>query len=344
MCVEVASGIWYDIPEATLCPEGSERNEARTMNGLMLSQAYFIQYGLPMIEKRFGAYKDRIAAGLVGEGSECYGFDDDISRDHDWGPAFCLWLEAEDYLEIGPDLQKAYDELPESFMGIRKRAENPLDKGRIGVLHTPTFFKRFTGLDHVPETMEQWRTIPEDRLSAATNGQVFYDPLGKFTSFRNRLKAYYPEDIRLKKIAARCMTMAQAGQYNYLRCLRHGEKVAAQYALSLFIGSSISMVFLLNKEYMPFYKWMHRAVKGLPILGGQIYGMLNQLSDNLSLADDARVRNSFMLVEDISGLVIEELKRQSLSDSASDFLFDHGPVVQMKIQTDWLRRTDVMKD
>jgi len=314
------------------------------MNGLMISEAYFFQCGLPLIEKKFGANKNKIAAGLVGQGSECYGFDDEISQDHDWGPCFCIWLESKDYLEIGDDLQNLYDKLPESFMGLKKRVENPLSKGRIGILNTQSFYKSFIGLDHAPETLEQWRMIPEYQLSAATNGVIFYDPLGKFTSFRNRLKAYYPEEIRLKKIAARCMTMAQAGQYNYLRCMRHGEKVAAQYALSLFIEATISMVFLLNMEYMPFYKWMHRAVKGLPVLGGQIFEMLNQLSQNICLADDLMVRNCFILVEEISGLVIGELKRQSLSDSASDFLFDHGPVVQMKIQTAWLRNTDIMKD
>lgn len=314
------------------------------MNGLMMAEAYFGQCGLPLIEKNFGPYKERIAAGLVGEGSECYGFDDEISRDHDWGPAFCLWLETGDYLEIGDDLQNLYDELPASFMGFEKRVENPFSPGRIGVLNTQAFYKSFTGLDHAPGTLEQWRLIPEDRLSAATNGKVFYDPLGRFTSFRNSLKAYYPEDIRLKKIAARCMTMGQAGQYNFLRCVRHGEKVAAQYALALFIEASVSMVFLLNREYKPFYKWMHRALQGLPLLGVQAHGLLERLSQNICLADDTMIRNCFMLVEEISGLMIGELKRQSLSDCGSDFLFDHGPVVQMKIQTDWLRRTDVMKD
>lgn len=35
------------------------------------------------------------------------------------------------------------------------------------------------------------------------------------------------EDLRLKKLAARAAVMAQAGQYNYPRCVRRGETVAA---------------------------------------------------------------------------------------------------------------------
>ena len=41
---------------------------------------------------------------LVGHGSECYGFDDALSRDHDFGPRVCLWLTADDYAEFGERL------------------------------------------------------------------------------------------------------------------------------------------------------------------------------------------------------------------------------------------------
>ena len=62
------------------------------MKGLELSKRYYEEYGQAMIQRHFRQYEERIAAGLVGMGSECFGFDDEISRDHDWGPAFCIWL------------------------------------------------------------------------------------------------------------------------------------------------------------------------------------------------------------------------------------------------------------
>ena len=58
-----------------------------------------------MIDERYASVKHRIAAGLVGHGSECYGFDDALSRDHDFGPRVCLWLTADDYAEFGERLQ-----------------------------------------------------------------------------------------------------------------------------------------------------------------------------------------------------------------------------------------------
>ncbi len=67
------------------------------MKGLELSRAYYEEYGKPMIDTQLAQYKPYLAAGLVGEGSECLGFDDELSTDHDFGPAFCLWVPEELY-------------------------------------------------------------------------------------------------------------------------------------------------------------------------------------------------------------------------------------------------------
>jgi len=67
------------------------------MHGLVLAKEYYQEYGLPLLSKKFAAQHERIAAGLVGDGSDCLGFDDKYSTDHDWGPGFCWWLSKEDY-------------------------------------------------------------------------------------------------------------------------------------------------------------------------------------------------------------------------------------------------------
>ena len=81
-------------------------------SGMELCQAFYEEYGRPMIQSKFPGYEEEIAVGLVGEGSECFGFDDQVSRDHDFGPGFCLWLTDTVYDEIGEELQRAYDGLP----------------------------------------------------------------------------------------------------------------------------------------------------------------------------------------------------------------------------------------
>jgi hypothetical protein len=295
-----------------------------------------------MIEEKFPAHREKIAAGLVGDGSECFGFDDEISRDHDWGPAFCLWLTKEDYGIFGALLQNEVDKLPRKFAGIKAREESFWGTGRTGVFETGEFYKRFIGFNHLPEGLREWQAIPEENLAVATNGKVFTDPVGEFTTFRQRLKEFYPEDLRLKKIASRCMTMAQSGQYNYMRCIRREEYVAARMAEGHFINDTISMVFLLNKQYKPFYKWMHRAMKQLPILGETMYRLFSDLAADYGKeqGETAHTRKSG-LMEEACGLVIEELKAQQLSDSESDFLLDHGPIVQTKIRDIRIRDINV---
>jgi hypothetical protein len=301
------------------------------MKGLDLAEAYYHTHGSPMIRSKFPAYVARIAAGFVGPGSECFGFDDEISRDHDWGPGFCLWLTAEDYGEIGTALQEAYEKLPETFLGFGPRIVSPGEERRTGVCEISAFYRIYTGLDHVPESLREWLYIPEQSLGMCTNGRVFSDPLGKFSRWREALIDFYPEDVRLKRLASRCMTIAQAGQYNFQRSLRRKELFAVHYAETKFCADVISLVFLLNRRYVPFYKWMHRATQELPILGEKIHGMI---SDLIAIADYDEKRS---IIEEICALIIGELRSEGLSDSESDFLLDHAHRIHVKIRDSGLR-------
>ncbi len=326
------------------------------MKGLELAEEYYREHGCVMIARHFPGHERRIAAGLVGEGSQCYGFDDELSQDHDWGPGFCLWLTAQDYAEVGEELQKRYDDLPSPYRGFERPVEGPYTGKRTGVFEVTDFYRRFIRYDHVPSTLAEWRSLPETYLATATNGRVFTDPHGEFTAFREGLLAFYPEDVRLKKMAARCAAAGQAGQYNYRRCVARGEPVAAHCALNLFVEAATSLVYLLNKRYRPFYKWMHRGMKDLPVLGEECHGKLAELcadgpTSNADISQTAagpaqaglgQAKGRERIIEEISALLIVELSWQGLSDSDSDFLLDHAHAVQARIKDDGLRSLHVM--
>lgn len=302
------------------------------MQGLELAEEYFRSCWVPFAPARFASALPRVAAGLAGPGSECFGFDDNLSQDHDWGPGFCLWLTDEDHREIGPALQQAYDDLPTPFRGFPPRRASPGEEWRVGVMRTSTFFMRFTGLERLPATLHEWLRIPEHALAACTNGKVFSDPLGDFTRWREALLAHYPEDVRLRKIAALCITLAQTGQYNFLRSMKRGELFAAEYSAMKFCADAIALVFLLNRRYAPFYKWLHRAVRDLPILGAPTHALVARLVKSASANERAQ------MMEQMAEELVAELRRQSLSDASSSFLMDHAPSVQARIVDPQLRQ------
>ena len=81
-------------------------------NGLKIAEEFYNEYGKPMLEEKFPDYLNMIAAGLAGQGSECFGYDDAVSRDHDYAPGFCIWIPEFVNKKIGDELQQAYDALP----------------------------------------------------------------------------------------------------------------------------------------------------------------------------------------------------------------------------------------
>lgn len=304
------------------------------MKGLELARRYWEEVGHPAFERECPALLSRMAVGLVGEGSDRFGYDDEISRDHDWGPGFCLWLTKEDMERYGERAEEVYDSLPKAFLGYQRLREVPMSAGRVGVLEIGGFYRRFIGLDRPPRTLDEWRMVPEHGLAVCTNGTVFNDPAGVFTGIREGLLAYYPEDVRLKKLAARCALAAQSGQYNYARCLKRGETVAAFLALSQFIDHAQAAVFLLNRRYRPYYKWADRAMGELPTLGAEVSALTRAMT-SAPLDSEGKI-------EEVSALLIAELRQQGLSHEESDFLLPHAQRVQESIRDDNLRAEHLM--
>ncbi|MEG0368046.1 MAG: DUF4037 domain-containing protein, partial [Coprobacillus sp.] len=184
--------------------------------GLTLCQSYYQDIGLPMLEEKFSDLLPYMAIGLVGMGSECLGYDDDISQDHDFGPGFCIWLPQDIYVKYGQRIQDAYNQLSPIYHGY-ERLPSSRGEGRIGVFQNDKFYLQHLGV--IPKTLHEWLKVDENALLMMTSGKVFRDDLGEFTHMRESLH-YFPEDVRIKKIAKSIAKMAQSGQYNYARCMK----------------------------------------------------------------------------------------------------------------------------
>ncbi len=281
------------------------------MKGLEIAKKYYQQYGAPMIKQQFPHLESVIAVGLVGSGSECYGYDDDISRDHDFEPGFCLFIPDETVIDRRTAflLERAYAKLPNEFMGYKRLRIQPVGGSRHGVIRISDFYRDKIGSPDGLHDLYDWFHLPEYALAEATNGEVFRDDAGIFTNIRESLLRM-PEDVRKKKIAGHLLVMAQAGQYNYPRCLQHKESGAAQLALYEFVQHAIYTIFLLNGKFTPFYKWSFRALRDLPILANYAQDLKFLIS---SPNDESMVIQKEKIIQSIVSALVEYLIMQRLS-------------------------------
>lgn len=310
------------------------------MQGLELSRRYFETYGAPMLRQRFPEWAHRLAVGLVGSGSECFGFDDAVSRDHDFEPGFCIFLPEESLLDrkTAFQMERAYAALPKEYLGVSRPKLSPVGGNRRGVIRLGDFLEARTGSRDGTLTLDRWLGLEEQYLAEIVNGELFWPGDGVFAGIRERLSRQ-PADVRKKKLAGRLLGMAQAGQYNYPRCLAHGETAAAQLAVGEFVRHAIAVIFLLNERYLPYYKWQFRALRQLPILAGEAETLeLLLTTDNGSTMAGAKQE----MIEALSGAVIAVLQAQGLTEALCGDLEKHAFSVNDQIADPALRNAHIL--
>lgn len=305
------------------------------MNGLELSRGYYEEFGKPMLETDFADILPYLAAGLVGSGSERYGFDDEISRDHDFEPGFCIFLPGEEVVDRRRafQLERAYAKLPKEYGGVKRAPISPVGGSRSGVLRTAEFYANAIGTPDGALSVEQWLMLPDYALAEAVNGEVFFDNYGEFTRIRETL-CQMPEDIRRKRLAGSLLIMAQAGQYNFARCHRHGEVEAAQLACYRFVEAAMRAAFLLRGRYLPYYKWSFRALRQLD------GGLAEKLS--LLLLANGDAEEKYTVIEQIAAQTIDALQSRGLTDAICGDLEKHAYSVNDKIADGALRNLHIL--
>lgn len=156
-----------------------------------------------------------ITIGKVGEGSECFGYDDLLSVDHDFGPGFCVFVTRKQYRDFGNRLEETYHhpQMSKVYRGFARPAgrtmpsntgsqglketmgqlENTGAECRNGVIVIEEFMKRILNLSET-ETgyLMEHHTLPEEtflrladwQLKTVTNGEIF-EPAGEQIDVEN---------------------------------------------------------------------------------------------------------------------------------------------------------------
>lgn len=306
------------------------KNNDTWQSNMDRSKAFYESAGKAMIEKHFPQYVERIAVGLIGEGSDCFGFDDEISSDHDYAPGFCMWLTEKDYQEIGAKLQKEYDQLTssEGRLGYR-RGVFSINQFYSGIMEIAGDYENTLSVDY--------ETCKEHLLATASNGQVFRDDLGVFTKIRNQILKYYPETVWRRKLAQCIHDFAQYAQSNYSRMMARKDNVTAMICVGKGLESALDLVYLLERAYAPYYKWKKKGLENSR-LAKQIFPVLEKIAENPSQAsvwegyrysaasvhlEDANVA----LFEEVAKRILDEMVRQDLVSGNETFLEYYIPQI-----------------
>jgi hypothetical protein len=238
------------------------------------SRRFFFEIVLPILEREFPAETARTAFGLFGYGSDALELDDAYSRDHHWGLRIDALMPDDLFQNSRTQMMQAVSaHAPSSFEGYTLR-EGHIAGAGLAMDSLPAFLTRTIGSDHLPETYADWLQIPEEDIVHITNGEVWHDPAGRFTAVRETFRQYYPEPVRLRRIAHWCRYFSGMGTYALKRALLRDNEFYATTAFARAVRLGVQLAFLLDRRYFPYDKWLMTYFARLPRLAAPLYPLV----------------------------------------------------------------------
>jgi hypothetical protein len=265
------------------------------MQGIELSRRFYLDVVRPWLNS--AAPDLQHSAALIGYGSELLGLDDELSKDHNWGPRVHLFVSRERFDEHAHRLVDEFSTAaPKHFLGEpigwRSRPHPPAS-GREAVgaadhgLEIHTLEGRLEGaltLKSVDDLSPlQWLGLSEQRLLAFTAGDVFHDDDNRLSEARAAL-AYFPRDVWLYKIACQWRRIAEEQAF-VGRAGMVDDDLGSRVIASRLVRDVMRMGFLLDRRYAPYSKWLGSAFAKLPLSG-----TLSPLLERVLLAQEWQER------------------------------------------------------
>jgi Domain of unknown function (DUF4037) len=244
------------------------------ISGLELSRRFYGERVRPWLADAFPDL--RHAAALIGGGSELMGFDDEMSRDHDWGPRLQLFVSRSDFGSHAHAIVAGFvDVVPSTFLGAPtgfKDHEHAAPHGigaasdsrhGLEVWTLEIWLRRqlSLGLDE-PRDNLTWLGLAEQRLLGLTAGAVFHDDDGRLTGLRTRLGAF-PRDVRLYKLACQWRRIGEEQAF-VGRTGAGGDDLGSRIIAARLARDVMRMAFLIEGRYAPYPKWFGKAFAALP--------------------------------------------------------------------------------
>lgn len=307
--------------------------------GLQICKKFYETYGKPMLQREFAEYENKIAVGLAGPGSDCLGLDDVYSRDHDWGPGFCIWVSKDTYKEIGAQIQAAYDNLPKEFEGYVRSASARGAK-RVGVLVIEEFYEALLGTSDYDAI--DWRMVDDANLAAAVSGEVYADGEGLFSSMREKLLQGYPAEIQYLKIAQEAAKFSQTGQYNYDRAMERGDRLTADRMLSDAMGHGMRLWHFIQNQYPYHDKWLGKSTQRLEA-GPEIYAMMLRLHGTFVMENDVAKIVAKQQIEQLAEIFAESMYGEGFISDVEPYLDVHMEELLLKSELVKLSKEELVE-
>lgn len=271
------------------------------------SRQLFVEVVQPVLDERFPVVAANTAFGLFGYGSEALGLDDEHSRDHQFGlridalmPDGLFQAHAEELREV---VSRA---LPEMFLGMALREGHVAGAG-LAPDSMEGFMQRTIGLPGVPETLAEWLSIAEEEVTHVINGWVWRDDSGRFTEIRRAFADYWPEPVRMRRLAHWCRYFSGMGVYALQRALLRDDHYYAHITASRSIRWGVQMAFMLERRFYPYDKWIMHRFRDLPTMWPKMGHLVEA-----AVRPGTMPAKQLMLLEEMSDILDAELVDQGL--------------------------------